>query len=74
MKRNQLSKLDSLKDSAVQDVSKGCQAWVIKVCWEYRLSLALTFIDNMKAFDSVETNVVPSGLIAQGVIRPLGGY
>ncbi|KAK6764609.1 hypothetical protein RB195_024799 [Necator americanus] len=40
---------------------------VIEVCWEYRLSLVLTFVDYEKAFGSVETNAILSALVDQGV-------
>ncbi|KAK6756763.1 hypothetical protein RB195_014908 [Necator americanus] len=46
----------------IQTVSK-----VIEFCREYRLLLFLTFVDYKKAFDSVQTDVILSALVGQGV-------
>ncbi|KAK6742498.1 hypothetical protein RB195_010017 [Necator americanus] len=46
----------------IQTVSR-----VIEVCQDYRLHLALTFVDYGKASGSVETNAILSALVDQGV-------
>ncbi|KAK6764516.1 hypothetical protein RB195_024729 [Necator americanus] len=46
----------------IQTVSR-----VIEVYREYRLPLVLTFVDYEKAFDSVKTNAILSGLVDQDV-------